>query len=74
MVYKHHESEKFRASVFLFAGYTFCSPLCILILNWILSWSFGNVFRFIPASILFMAGFYLISKSYDVMLRKEFLK
>ena len=73
MVYKHHESEKFRASMFLFVAYTLCSPLCILVLNSIIDWSFGNIYRFIPAIIFLLVGLFLISKSYDIMTKKEFL-
>jgi hypothetical protein len=71
MAYKYSDSEKFRANVFFVSGMAFCAPLGN---NVIFISSTSNLPKFEGVAlsiVLFLFGFYLVCKSYDIVFKKD---
>ena len=71
MAFKYSESEKFRANIFLSAGFLIMTPLGILALNAITEHRYANFWSWLIGLILFCAGYLLIEKSYDMMEKRD---
>lgn len=72
MVYLHHESEKFRANLFLLLGTVLITPLCWLILDYLRdNYRIPSILSITSVSILFIFGFLSIVNSYSIMVNKE---
>jgi hypothetical protein len=67
MVDKSFESEKFRAQIHLLMGSTFCSPLCLNILDLLRYSRFCGEINLIASFIFFIPGYLLINNSYNII-------
>ncbi len=71
MGYKYSESEKFRANMFFISGLAFCTPLGVNVINVCQIFRIESFIGFLISLALFLVGFYLIGKSYDIILKKD---
>ena len=71
MGYKYKDSEKFRANMYLFAGYACCSPLSISILEYIVHDNLISQLDLFISLGMFIIGFLTGAKAYSIMYAKD---
>ena len=68
---KYKDSEKFRANMYLFAGYACCSPLSISILEYIVHDNLISQLDLYISLSLFTIGFLTATRAYSIMYEKD---